>query len=191
MKNILKKLVQIFVNQDDIRANNYTEIDMTTNIGKNSLLIGFPEARIYVGKYCDIAENFMIRPRNHKTCHANMQRKLNRDAHGFDLSENKGHVRIGNACWIGDGVKILSGVQVGNGVVIGAGSVVTKDIPSYAVVAGVPAKVLRLRFKAEIIDVLEEIKWWDWNIEKIKRNKTFFSLNLENTNENEVKKVII
>ena len=69
---------------------------------------------------------------------------------------------IGNDVWIGKDVFICNGCHVGNGAVIGAKSVVTKDIPPYAIVAGSPAKIIRFRFNIEQIGKLEEIKWWDY-----------------------------
>ena len=81
---------------------------------------------------------------------------------------SKGDVTIGNDVWIGNGATILSGVTVGNGAVIGACAVVTKDVPPYAIVAGNPAKIIRYRFDEETIAALQKIKWWDWEILKIK-----------------------
>ena len=77
---------------------------------------------------------------------------------------------VGNDVWIAAGAVINRGVKVGDGAVIGANSVVTKDVPPYAIVAGSPAKVLKYRFQQEVIDILLKIKWWDWPVEKIKEN---------------------
>ncbi len=84
-----------------------------------------------------------------------------------EVSVSKGNVTIGNDVWIGFGVTILSGVTIGNGAVIGARSVVTKDVPPYAVAAGSPARVIRERFSAVEIAALERIAWWNWTDEKI------------------------
>lgn len=79
----------------------------------------------------------------------------------------KGNVVIGNDVWIGQEAFILSGVTIGDGAVVGARSVVTKDVPPYAIVGGFPAKILRWRFSAEQIGQLLRIAWWQWPEEKI------------------------
>jgi acetyltransferase-like isoleucine patch superfamily enzyme len=83
-------------------------------------------------------------------------------------------VTIGHDVWIGTRSIIMGGVSIGNGAIIGAGAVVTKDVPPYAVVAGVPAKVVRYRFDAEEIEKLEEIKWWDRDISWLRQNADLF-----------------
>lgn len=80
---------------------------------------------------------------------------------------DKSEIEIGNDVWIGRGVKILPGIKIGDGVIIGAWSVVAKDVPAYAVVVGNPARIRRYRFSKEQIKKLLEIKWWDWDPEKI------------------------
>ena len=75
---------------------------------------------------------------------------------------------IGNDVWIGAKVNILSGVNIGNGSIIAAGSVVTKDIPPYSIVGGIPAKVIKMRFSDEIIEKLEAIRWWDMSLDTLK-----------------------
>jgi len=82
----------------------------------------------------------------------------------------KGNVAIGNDVWIGMHVSILSGVTIGDGAVVGAYSVVAKDVPPYAIVAGNPAKLIRYRFDQKTIEQLLKLKWWDWPIEEIKKN---------------------
>ena len=72
--------------------------------------------------------------------------------------------------WIGYEAVILSGVTIGDGAIIGARAVVTRDIPPYTIAAGVPAKPIRRRFDVETIARLEELRWWDWEKEKIRQN---------------------
>lgn len=81
---------------------------------------------------------------------------------------------IGCDVWIGDSAIILSGVRIGDGAIVGAGAVVTKDVPPYSIVCGVPAKVMRHRFSEAEIEKLLEIKWWEWDKEKIARFQSSF-----------------
>ena len=96
----------------------------------------------------------------------------------------KGHIRnlkrskIGNDVWIGKNALITNGADVGNGVIAGAGAVITKDIPDYAVVVGVPARIIRYRYTKEEIEALNRIAWWDWSDEKIKENYDDFFLDI-------------
>lgn len=75
---------------------------------------------------------------------------------------------IGNDVWLGQNVIVTNGAKIGNGVIAGAGSVITKDVPDYAVVAGVPAKILRFRYTPEQIDALNKIQWWNWTDDQIR-----------------------
>ena len=82
--------------------------------------------------------------------------------------DNKGDIIIGNDVWIGYEAVILSGVTIGDGAIIGTRAVVTKDVPPYAIVGGVPAKTIRKRFSDDTISALLKIKWWDWPEERIR-----------------------
>lgn len=88
-------------------------------------------------------------------------------------------IEIGNDVWIGMNATILPGVKIGNGVTISAGAVVTKDIPDYALVGGVPAKIIKMKHSEEIIQKLNQISWWDWSEEIIKNRKKDFYLSSE------------
>lgn len=87
---------------------------------------------------------------------------------------------IENDVWIGHDVTILRGVTIGNGAVIAAKSVVTKNVPPYAIVGGNPAKIIKYRFSKKIVQKLQNIKWWDWSIEKIVENSDLLKQNFDN-----------
>lgn len=86
--------------------------------------------------------------------------------------------RIGNDVWIGANSVILPGVNISDGAVIGAGSVVTKDVPPYGIVAGVPAQLIRYRFEEATIKQLLRLQWWKWPREKIQKNIALFQEDL-------------
>ena len=129
--------------------------------------------RLEVGKYCSIAGGVEILiGGNHRI---DWLSTFPFESLGPDTSKGRRScwgkqpgVVIGHDVWIGTNALFVSGVTVGNGAVIAAGSVVSHDIPDYAVVAGNPAQVIKYRFDKSTIDKLLEIKWWDWEEEYIK-----------------------
>jgi acetyltransferase-like isoleucine patch superfamily enzyme len=136
-------------------------------------------ARATVGAYCAIGARTAINPFNHPVDWLSIH-EFQYHPHSFDWVPEYNdftrlertpdmfqHVTIGNDVWTGHNVNILPGVSVGDGVVIGAGSVVTKDVPPYAIVAGAPAQVRRMRFPEQTIERLLRLKWWDLELAEL------------------------
>ena len=82
--------------------------------------------------------------------------------------DNKGDIVIGNDVWIGYEAVIMAGVHIGDGAIVGTRAVVTKDVPPYTIVGGVPAKEIRKRFSSDMIEQIQALKWWDWSVDKIR-----------------------
>ncbi len=93
----------------------------------------------------------------------------------YTKTDNGYSLEIGNDVWIGMNVTILEGVKIGDGAIVAACSCVVKDVPPYAIVGGVPAKIIRYRFTEEEIEILQKLKWWEWSEEEIKREAHKFS----------------
>jgi len=83
-------------------------------------------------------------------------------------------VHVGNDVWIGAGAMVLDGVRIGDGAVVAAGAVVTSDVEPYAIVGGVPARVIRYRYDAETIALLLKLSWWNWSMDKLRRAAPLF-----------------
>lgn len=124
-----------------------------------------------VGKFCSIAEEVKIfLGGNHRSDWVTtfpFSALWPSATHITGHPTTRGDVVIGHDVWIGYGATILSGVTIGNGAVIGAFSVVAKDVPPYSVVVGNPAKVVKKRFTEDKIAILQELRWWDWENEKL------------------------
>jgi carbonic anhydrase/acetyltransferase-like protein (isoleucine patch superfamily) len=97
----------------------------------------------------------------------------------YEYLRTKGSIVVGNDVWVGTRAIILSGVTIGDGAIVAAGSVVTKDVPPYAIVAGNPARLIRYRFSDETIAAMCRIRWWDWPLEVIEQEKAAFDLPAE------------
>lgn len=123
--------------------------------------------KISVGKFCSIAEDVVVLAGGEHNLSAVSTSPYFDQVINNCRVNSKGNVQIGNDVWIGHGVIILSGVSVGDGAVIAAGAVVTKNVPPYAVVVGVPAKILKYRFDESTVRALLDICWWDWDDARI------------------------
>ncbi len=129
-----------------------------------------------VGKFCSIAANARINALEHPIERLTQHKVSYRPNEYFrnlgvdqDFRERRRarRVTIGHDVWIGHGAVIMPGVAIGNGAVVGANAVVTKDVAPFSIVAGVPARVLRPRFPAEIAARIEALAWWDWNDDRL------------------------
>jgi len=131
---------------------------------------------VVIGNFCSIARNVAIQEYNHifdRCASYFMVQNVFGGSYKAD-TYSKGAIKIGNDVWIGTQSVILSGVEIGDGAIIGANSVVTSDIPPYAVAMGSPARVIRYRFEPEVIEQLLSLEWWLWPEEKILRNRGLF-----------------
>ena len=148
---------------------------------KNNVLYHYPinHDKLIIGKFCSIAcgARFLFNSANHSLFSLSSypfpifyeEWGLKRE-NVADAWDNKGDIVIGNDVWIGYESVILAGVTIGDGAIIGTRAVVTKDVPPYTIVGGVPAKIIRKRYSDEIISELLHIKWWDWEKQKIAKH---------------------
>lgn len=135
---------------------------------------------LHIGKYCSIAEKVTILlGGNHRTDWVTTYPFNVLSGHFPEAEGIKGHpaskgdVWIGNDVWIGCGATILSGVHIGDGAVVGAESVVSKDVEPYAVVVGNPSRMIKKRFDEDTIRALLEIRWWNWDENKINQEMRY------------------
>ena len=167
----------------NILIGDYTYYDDTedpTGFEKNNVLFNYPEFgdRLIIGKFCAIASGtkFIMGPANHRISSVTtypfniMGSGWEKFTPSMEDLPLKGDTVVGNDVWIGQNVTVMPGVHIGDGAIIAADSVVTKDVPPYCVAGGNPCRVIRQRFDEALTAFLLELKWWDWDADKIFRN---------------------
>ena len=173
------------ITRGSISVGDYTMYNDTVHdprdFEKNNVLYHYPvnRDRLIIGRFCSIAcgAKFLFTSANHA------MRSLSTypfpiffEEWGLDRTrvadawDNKGDIVVGSDVWIGYEAVVLSGVTIGDGAIIGARAVVTRDVPPYAIVGGVPARLIRKRFDDKTIETLLRLKWWNWPSEKIARH---------------------
>ncbi|MGV7106840.1 CatB-related O-acetyltransferase [Flavobacterium sp. U410] len=169
----------------------YDDFENVENFEKNvKYHFAFVGDKLIIGKFCMIASDvkFIMNGANHLT--------NSLTAYPFAIFGNgwenamegksypqKGDINIGNDVWIGHNATIMAGVNIGDGAIIATNSTVTKDVEPYTIVGGNPAKEIRKRFSEDVISKLLELKWWNWDIEKITNN-------IQNLTDNKIEKLI-
>ena len=138
----------------------------------------FNNDKLIIGKFCQIVSGveFVMNGANHRMCSVTTY-PFNIMGGGWEQFTPaledlplKGDTVVGNDVWIGQNVTVMPGVHIGDGAIIAANSVVTKDVPAYCIAGGNPCKVIKKRFDNELITYLLDLKWWDWDAEKIFKN---------------------
>lgn len=165
---------------------------------KNNVLYHYPinNDKLIIGKFCSIAcgAKFIMTSANHTNSSFSTYpfpiffEEWDENLNVSDAWDNKGDIVIGNDVWIGYDAVIMSGIHIGHGAIIGTRAVVTKDVPPYAIVGGIPAKIIKMRYDDVIIKNLLDIKWWNWDIEYIQKylsNIRSKSIQLIPNNDNE------
>ncbi len=177
--------LQNVVTDPSITVGEYTTYDDFVrdprDFQRSNVLYHYPinQERLTIGKFCSIAcgAKFLFNSANHALGSLSTYPfPIFFEEWGLPVEDiprawdNKGDIVVGNDVWIGYEAVILAGVTIGDGAVVGARAVVTKDVPPYAIVGGVPAKPIRKRFSDGVIQRLLALKWWDWPVERIAAN---------------------
>jgi|LauGreDrversion4_2_1035121.scaffolds.fasta_scaffold03025_2 virginiamycin A acetyltransferase len=154
----------------DINIGRYTSIN-----GPNTTIYAEVNS-IQIGNFCSIARNVDIQEWNHPVNKLSTS-MIGANCLGIPIRqemESRGPIIIGHDVWIGTQCVVLSGVKIGNGAIIGANSVVSSDIPAFAIAVGNPAKVIKYRFDEKRQSEILKMEWWNWELKKIVENRDLF-----------------
>ena len=155
----------------------------TYGVSRDMVVGTSPEAPIKIGAFCSIAGGVVLQARGHhpydRPTTFPISRLAKQPPPHAAFSKERGGIIIGNDVWIGTRAIILQRVKISDGAVVGAGAVVTKDVPPYAIVAGVPAKIIKFRFEPDVVEKMLQIRWWEWPDEKIKHEADVLTGNIE------------
>ncbi len=167
-KKIIKKLFyKLFTPKSSKRKGINSTIDANTKVGDYSY-IGYncSITKSIIGRYVSIANNVAIGQGEH------LIDEISTNSIFYDNPYEiltKKEVFISDDVWLGVNTVVLRGVTIGRGAIIGAGAIVTKDVPAYAIVVGIPAKVLKFRFNSKQIEEIEKSKWWNHTPDEAKQ----------------------
>jgi virginiamycin A acetyltransferase len=205
MKKFLRKIVWKILGNEYYtflkgQNKNYLHLAKNVSIGYKTYHNGafvwqwHNNSELEIGKYCSIANdvNFILDSGHHQVSEITTFPHFNhlRNNSVFLNEESKKQLKqsivtpesktiIGNDVWIGMNVIILPNVKVGNGATILAGSVVSKDVPDYTVVGGIPGTVIKMKYNSEIVNKLQQIAWWNWEPKKVEENVEDFYLPIQ------------
>lgn len=166
---------KIFISKNAFISNSV--INDFSSVGRNTTIV-----HTELGKYCSISWNVTIGATQHPFDRISTHAFSYIKRFGF-VEEDKRFVSktiVGNDVWFGANSIVMPNLKIGNGAIIGAGSIVTKNVPDYAIVAGVPAKIIRYRFSEKTIEKLLVLKWWHLSPETIKQNISIWKEILDN-----------
>lgn len=158
-----------------------------TSIGFGTYILSGYAVNGDIGRFTSIGNNFKVIDADHPirnvSSYPGFYKSKNKDIflvknnieiNEQRLCENGKSFIIGSDVWIGDNVSVRGGVTISNGAVVGANAFVTKDVPPYAVVGGIPARIINFRFDDKTIDILNSLEWWNWPLDKIINESAFF-----------------